>query len=203
VKTDKDIRRAEVHEVGHSLAAYLASGACAPIEIDWRRPGDGNCYTKYPRDWPDDARFWLYSAVVDAGGHAAEQVLLYNADPRHCETDMKNLQLACQQLIEEPEFTGVAVPDLQAQIQGVTAHLLGEHHDTLAFLAGRASQKQRWGGSDLTQAVLTADFQRYRAYEPLLEGDWRGNWTKAMRGYTTARIAALEYKLNTWDRRST
>jgi hypothetical protein len=28
---------------------------------------------------------------------------------------------------------------------------------------------------------LTADFQRYRIYEPLLESDWRDNWTKAMR----------------------
>jgi hypothetical protein len=128
----------------------------------------------------------------------AEQVLLYSADPRHCEKDMHDLQLACEQLIEEPEFKGVAVADLQAQIQGAVTQLLRAHLDTLAFLAGRVSKKQRWAGGDLTQAVLTADFQRYRVYEPLLEGNWLGKWAGAVQAATAARLQALEYKISTW-----
>jgi hypothetical protein len=127
---------------------------------------------RWPQEWDDEpAKFWIYSGLVDAGGLACERLFDKWADLKWSETDLKNVDIAAQQLLDLSEHKGGTPRAMAAGFHDLAQHLLAPHTEAIESLAGKAASRRNWNGSDVTRSLLTS-YPAYRHRVPLFDGDW-------------------------------
>lgn len=185
------IKRAALHEVGHSFVAWLLSGEPGSIEVKWLAPGTGNCSSQAPNHWDDDElRFYLYSGLVSAGGYAAERVFDPYAAKADSLPDFERVEACARELIA---LAGVGAETVSLAFQRDWLHdfayyLLAPHAKALKDLADYASSRQHWGGSSIACTIYMW-YPAYRGREPLFEGDWFGNLNAVLDTFFAAEEA--------------
>jgi hypothetical protein len=201
------ILRAARHEVGHSFTKFLLDGRPGGIELKWTRPGEGSCQIRWSRDLNhyDDVLFNTYSALIDAGGLAAERLFDVYADPRWSVTDREHVLTACRELVGLVELKDAYGPSQMADgTHGIAQHLLRPYTDLIDELARKAATRELWLGTDIHDNILML--------EPSLRGfdgyfnqpDWRLSWKAILDSFNSAqydRVDSHQALAEKWDQR--
>jgi hypothetical protein len=190
--SDALLKKAAIHELGHSFLKFLLTGTPGGIELKWLAPGQGSCQTRYPKQWPDElSHFWLFAGLTSAGGHAAETLFDQFSDPSWSAGDRDDLHMACRELMDLGEFKGFEdVARMGGVLQDIARHLLRPHQALLETLAATAVGYQVWNGTDIHDAILI-EAPAFKGFHGFFDDD---DWYRAW-------LAILEHFNDTEDRK--